>query len=259
MKSRRALLEGQEGNFTAEGIFAFEPFFDAASEAGLYLIARPGPYINAEVSGGGFPGWLQRVKAVMRTPDYVPYTENYVNNIGAIIAKAQITNGGPVILLQPENEYSQATPNVLFPNHEYFAMVEQQYRDAGIIVPFVSNDAAPHGYLAPGTGLGAVDIYGHDAYPLGFDCANPYTWPDNDLPTDFRTLHLQQSPSTPCTIMEFQGGSFDPWGGSSFTKCYELTNEQFERVFYKNNYAVEVAIFNLYMVSAGTTLHKIFF
>lgn len=72
-----ALLEGQPGVYTAEGIFAFEPFFDAAQQAGIYLIARPGPvglilviwflsltgwqYINAESSGGGFPGWVQRV------------------------------------------------------------------------------------------------------------------------------------------------------------------------------------------------------
>ena len=245
----RALLEGKEGNFTAEGIFAFEPFFDAASEAGIYLVARSGPYINAEVSGGGYPGWLQRVKAIMRTPGYIPYTENYVKNIGAIIAKAQITNGGPVILVQPENEYSQATSRIPFPDHQYFATVEKQLRDAGIVVPFVSNDAAPLGYFAPGTGLGAVDIYGHDAYPLGFDCANPTTWPDYSFPTYFLSLHLKQSPSTPYTVSEFQGGSFDPWGGSSFPTCYQLTNEQFERVFYKSLYAVDITVFNIYMAS----------
>lgn len=64
-----ALLEGKPGNFTAEGVFAFEPFFDAAKEAGIYLLARPGPYINAEASGGGFPGWLQRVKGTLRSAD----------------------------------------------------------------------------------------------------------------------------------------------------------------------------------------------
>ena len=44
-----ALLEGNPGEFTAEGVFALEPFFEAARKAGLWLIARPGPYINAEV------------------------------------------------------------------------------------------------------------------------------------------------------------------------------------------------------------------
>lgn len=247
-----ALLEGQQGDFIAEGVFSLDFFFQAASEAGIYLLARPGPYINAEVSGGGFPGWLQRTKAVLRTPDYVNYTQNYVKNIAEIIAKAQITNGGPVILLQPENEYSQATPGTEFPNSDYFQAVENQYRDAGIIVPFISNDARPQGYEAPGTGNGSVDIYGHDAYPLGFDCANPYTWPDGALPTNFHTLHLNQSPSTPYSLVEFQGGSFDPWGGSSFAKCTVLLNEEFERVFYKNDFSFGVTIFNIYMTHGGT-------
>lgn len=249
-----ALVEGTPGVFSAEGIFDLDPFFAAASEAGIYLLARPGPYINAEVSGGGFPGWLQRVKGYLRTPapDYLNATNLYVQSVGEIIAKAQITNGGPVILLQPENEYTQAAPGIVFPNHEYFAYVEQQYRNAGIVVPFISNDASPDGHFAPGTGLGAVDIYGHDSYPLGFDCANPYTWPDGSLPTDYHTLHLEQSPTTPYAIVEFQGGSFDPWGGPGFNKCATLLNEEFERVFYKNDFSFGVTIINYYMTYGGT-------
>lgn len=51
-----ALLEGDRGEIRLDGVFALDQFFSAASEAGIYLIARPGPYINAETSGGGFPG-----------------------------------------------------------------------------------------------------------------------------------------------------------------------------------------------------------
>ena len=129
--------------------------------------------------------------------------------------------------------------------------VEQLYRNNGIVVPFVSNDAGAYGYFAPGTGEGAVDIYGYDGYPLGFDCANPTTWPDGNLPNYYLDDHQRQSPTTPNTISEFQGGSFDPWGGQGFEKCAELLNEEFERVFYKNNYGTGVAIFNLYMVYGG--------
>jgi len=158
--------------FSAKGIFDLDPFFAAASESGIYLLARPGPYINAEVSGGGFPGWLQRVKGKLRTPtpDYLNATNLYTRSIGRIIAKAQITNGGPVILFQPENEYTFPAPGIVFPNGDYFAYVEQQYRDAGIVVPFINNDAAPRGIFAPGNGTGSVDVYGHDSYPLDFDC-----------------------------------------------------------------------------------------
>ncbi len=91
-----ALLEGKPGQYVAEGVFDFEPFFRAAKDAGIYLIARPGPYISlsplvleqrtlltgekdAEVSGGGFPGWLQRIKGYLRTNDteYLAATDKY--------------------------------------------------------------------------------------------------------------------------------------------------------------------------------------
>lgn len=118
-----ALLEGKQGDFSAEGVFALEPFFDAAKKAGIYVLARPGPYINAEVSGGGFPGWLQRNPGLLRTrdPRYLEATDNYVQSMSKIIAKAQITNGGPVILLQPENEYSHGAPDAPdFPDSVYW-------------------------------------------------------------------------------------------------------------------------------------------
>ncbi|OIW30547.1 glycoside hydrolase family 35 protein [Coniochaeta ligniaria NRRL 30616] len=248
-----AQLEGKPGEFRAEGVFDYDAFLTAAKAVGLYVIARPGPYINAEASGGGFPGWLQRVKGHLRTndSDYLAATDNYVANIGRIIAKHQITNGGPVILYQPENEYSGAV-GVEFPNADYMQYVEDQARTAGIVVPFVSNDASPGGHNAPGTGKGAVDIYGHDGYPLGFDCANPNTWPAGALPTNWHATHENQSPSTPYTIPEFQAGSFDPWGGWGWNNCYELINHEQERVFYKNNYAAGVTVFSLYMIFGGT-------
>ena len=87
----QALYEGQEGQFNGGSVFDLGPFFDAGSEAGIYLVARPGPYINAESSGGGFPGWLARYTAHERTPDYLTYTQTYVEGISAMIAKAQIT------------------------------------------------------------------------------------------------------------------------------------------------------------------------
>lgn len=62
-------------------------------------------------------------------------------NIGATIAKAQITNGGPVILVQPENEYTEWVAPITEPDPLYFAYVKKQLLDAGIVVPFISNDA----------------------------------------------------------------------------------------------------------------------
>ncbi|KHN94270.1 beta-galactosidase [Metarhizium album ARSEF 1941] len=248
-----ALLEGKKGEFRADGIFALEPFFEAATEAGIYLLARPGPYINAEVSGGGFPGYLQQVKGTLRSqaPDYLNSTDNYMAHVCGIIAKYQITNGGPVVLFQPENEYSSGH-NIPFPNGQYMQYVIDQARSAGISVPMVNNDVGPAGNYAPGKGVGSVDIYGHDSYPLGFDCGNPTVWPPDGLPTTFHRLHEKQSPKTPYSVIEFQGGAFDPWGGWGFEKCAALVNHEFARVFYKNNLAAGVTIFNIYMIYGGT-------
>jgi beta-galactosidase len=81
------------------------------------------------------------------------------------VAKAQITNGGPVILYQPENEYSGGCCGVKYPDGPYMQYVIDQAHDAGIVVPMISNDASASGHNAPGTGTGEVDIYGHDSYP----------------------------------------------------------------------------------------------
>lgn len=89
-----------------------------------------------------------------------------MKNIGANIAKAQITNGGPIILVQPENEYTQATSAIQpFPDPVYMEYIYKQIRDTGIVVPLISNDASAKGNNAPGK-TAPVDIYGHDGYPL---------------------------------------------------------------------------------------------
>lgn len=59
--------EPKRGEISFDGFRDIQPFFDAAMEAGIYLIARPGPYINAETTGGGFPGWGTNLEGVWRT------------------------------------------------------------------------------------------------------------------------------------------------------------------------------------------------
>lgn len=236
------LVEGNPGHVVTDGIWSQEKFFQAATEAGIYLIARPGPYINAETTAGGIPGWVLRMNATIRSddPEYLDSTAKYMSTLGGIIEKAQITHGGPVILVQPENEFTTWPEVTDFPsqmNKEYMAAVDNQLLDAGITVPLIVNDNEVEGYWAPGSGLGAVDIYGIDAYPMRYDCefielnvainvdfrcanyafksANPSVWPTYKFPHNWQTLHKQQSPTTPFAIAEFQGGSGEGWWASS--------------------------------------------
>ncbi|KAK1807301.1 hypothetical protein LTR12_018353, partial [Friedmanniomyces endolithicus] len=163
-----------------------------------------------------------------------------------------ITNGGGVILLQPENEYTDGATNVLFPDIGYQETVLQQYRDAGIVVPFINNEAWYKAALwVPGT-PGGVDIYGHDLYPMSFDCSQSSNWSSAKIYKDLRTAHLGISPNTPFAIAEFQGGAPEYWGGMLYDQCAALIGPEAERVFQKNNFAAGMTIFNIYMTYGGT-------
>ncbi len=94
------------------------------------------------------------------------------------------------------------------------------------------------------SGPGAVNISGTDNYPVGFNCANtssfgqPYGYPSY--------------PGEPIYLPEFQGGSFDGWGGSGYDNCYTMTGPSFENVYYKNNIARGVTMHSSYMGAGGT-------
>ncbi|KXL47480.1 MAG: glycoside hydrolase family 35 protein [Acidomyces sp. 'richmondensis'] len=252
-----ALVEAEPGHVRFDGIFDIEPFIQAAADAGLYLLARPGPYINAEVSAGGIPAWVLQIPCVLRSncTEWEDSTKLYMAAVGEIIAKYQITNGGPIIFTQVENEYT-SWPNVThFPaqlNRDYMAFLERELRAAGIVVPLTFNDDAQAGIWAPGTGLGSVDVYGIDSYPLGFDCADPLSWQYASLPENWQIDQKSWSPTTPFTIFEFQGGSMEGWGDVSQTLCNAMVGPDAVRVFYKNNFSFGIKWFNLYMTYGGT-------
>ncbi|KAK6539096.1 hypothetical protein TWF694_010635 [Orbilia ellipsospora] len=245
------LVEYERGKFNWDGVFDLQPFFDAAKAAGLWVIVRPGPYINGESTGGGLPGWGVRVEGQWRNSNanYTAAWEPYISSVGKIIAKNQITKGGPVILTQPENEYSafMYPDGSLNPDEDllYEKQLLDAFADAGIEVPTFCNDAWIGGHFL------SVDVYGYDNYPAGFDCLNPITsWPDP--PDYFYSSHNDVAPNTPNLIAEFQGGSFDSWGGTTFEQCYKDLGPEMVRVYNKNTYASATHLLNIYMMYGGT-------
>lgn len=94
-------------------------------------------------------------------------------------------------------------------------------------------------------------LFRFDSYPLGFDCQDSEYWP-YQVSTFWRGYHEGFNPTEPLYIPEFQGGAFDPWGGTGYENCNELTNHQFEKVFYKNNYAQGATMQSIYMTYGGT-------
>ncbi len=229
------------GVYDFTGVRDVDRLLDIAAEVGIYVIARPGPYINAETDSGGFPGWLttQQGRARSSAPDFQAASDEWLHHIDPIIARHQLTNGtGTVLLYQVENEYGSNT------DAAYMDHTEKLVRSDGITVPLTHNHCCGPSTWA--TGTGAVDLPGQDSYPQGFNCSNPTNWAGVGGLPRFRD-------GTPIFTPEFQGGSFDPWGGPGYDQCRQLTGPDFERVFYTNNVAVGATMQSLYMTYGGTS------
>src|ERR1700751_269941 len=78
----------KSGTYDFTGIRDLDRFLSLASEAGLYVIVRPWPDINAETDSGGFPGWLTTIQGRARSIalDYLAATQGWLSHIDPIIA-----------------------------------------------------------------------------------------------------------------------------------------------------------------------------
>ncbi len=156
------------GVYDFSGIRDVDRLLDMAADVGLYVIARPGPYINAETDSGGFPGWLatQKGRARSSAPDFQAASDEWLHHIDPIIARHQLTNGtGTVIVYQVENEYGSNT------DPAYMVHTEQVVRDDGITVPLMHNHCC--GSATWATGPGAVDLPGQDSLPARLQLLEP--------------------------------------------------------------------------------------
>ncbi|KAL1638462.1 hypothetical protein SLS56_000271 [Neofusicoccum ribis] len=247
----------------SEGVFDFESpgkdiqkLFDIAKEEGLYIIARPGPYCNAETSAGGYGLYLTDGSGGDIRSNDETYHEQWlpwINAVLPIIARNQITEGGPVILVQVENELTETRHVADDPLVLYMEQLKEAFRDNDIVVPFTSNEKGMRGqswstdYQNVG---GAVDIYGLDSYAGGLSCSN--------IDTGFTILRTyyqwfqNYSWTQPEFSPEFKGGWFQPWGGYFFDDCVSEHDTAYPDVFYKNNIAQRMTLQNMYMTYGGT-------
>lgn len=231
----------RKGVYDFSGVRDIDKLLDDARDAGIYVIARPGPYINAEVDSGGFPLWMTNEPVRNRSPDaaYLKLADQWMTQIDHILARHQLSDGrGTVIAYQVENEYYNGSSA----GRAYMQHLEDKARADGITVPLVGNHNAT--FVA---GKGAVDVSGWDYYPQAFDCSHPMHW----KPVPDMAEH--RFAGEPLFTAEFQGGAFDPWGGPGYAKCAQLINDRFASVFYKENIAAGATAQNFYMLFGGTS------
>ncbi|MGE7136724.1 beta-galactosidase [Luteibacter sp. NPDC031894] len=231
----------KRGVYDFSGIRDVDRLLDMARDVGIYVIARPGPYINAETDAGGFPGWLVTTAGKPRSnsPEYTAAYREWMTQINRIIARHQVTDGGgSVLLYQVENELYDESDDT----RHYMQDLEDKARADGITVPLTGNH---NGNFVEG--LGATDIPGQDSYPLDFDCTRPERW--NGI-YDF-SAERRELTRAPLFFPEYQGGAFDVWGGPGYEACRTFTGPAFERVFYESVMAAGSTMQNFYMTYGG--------
>jgi len=253
------------GVYDFTGVRDVDRLLNIAEQVGLYVIARPGPYINAETSAGGFPGWLttQAGRARSDAPDYLAAADEWLTHIDAILARHQFTNGtGPVILYEIENELA----NTGTAQRDYMQHLYDKVRADGLTVPIFHNDKGRNGFWVPqssdvpGTVPGPVDMYAFDGYPGG-TCHTDGTPGSPSAAPDWGIWGpggakggASASPQTPGFAAEFGGGWFDYWGSVGTYPCTAIREGPgYERVFYKTNIANRLSVQNFYMTFGGTS------
>eukprot|EP00276_Gloeochaete_wittrockiana_P009491 CAMPEP_0184663516 /NCGR_PEP_ID=MMETSP0308-20130426/48432_1 /TAXON_ID=38269 /ORGANISM="Gloeochaete witrockiana, Strain SAG 46.84" /LENGTH=915 /DNA_ID=CAMNT_0027106289 /DNA_START=61 /DNA_END=2805 /DNA_ORIENTATION=- len=248
---------------------------------GLWVLAAPGPYICAETSGGGFPGWVATDRSVrvrnmlvvgVRVLDegFMSMQREWYQAIIPILAKHEITRTsktgarGCVLALQVENELLDLRPLPVGLNEEMRRLAVYA-REFGSSVPIFSNDPKPWGswnpHRYPDSG---IDIYGFDLYL--FDLLPPMeitkgmTWKTRasvfgksvDGLGELIRSYGYGAASGPLFIPELQGGWFCPWGCAGFDNVYEYYGDEFQRLLLDSLLVQGFSAVSFYMYYGGT-------
>ncbi len=236
------------GQYDFTGIRDVQRLLAITQELGLYVIARPGPYINAEYSGGGFPGWLlakkhlplrnRREGAFEWSDEYMGHVREWWEQITPFIKASP-----NVIMMQIENEY--ATLEV---EPDYMRYLYDLSRELGIQVPLFHNDL----YVA-GLYEDIVDIYSFDNYSV-----TQFETDWREMPEVFQVLdHVESNlrpfcEKRPLMAAELQAGWFGTWKGYKYEKITELLGREHIGISTKSLLGQGLTIFNHYKAIGGT-------
>jgi beta-galactosidase len=217
----------QRGSFHTDGQLDLARFLDLVKAEGMYAIVRPGPYICAEWDNGGLPGWLFADPAVgvrRNEPLYMAAVAEYFEQLLPVVASRQIDRGGPVILVQIENEYGAYGDD-----KDYLRALIELNRAGGITVPLTTIDQPTDQMLADGSlpELHKTGSFGSRATER------------------LATLRRHQS-TGPLMCAEFWNGWFDHWGAHHHTTSAEDSARELDALLATG------ASVSLYMFTGGT-------
>ena len=147
-------------------------FLQIAKEEDMFVLIRPGPFIDAEWDAGGLPWWLLKerdIKVRSSDPVFMKYVQQYFEKLSEIIKEYQISQNGTIILLQIENEYGS------FGNdREYVNALVSIWKNLQIEIPFYTADSALISALTDGTVDGAAIGLNPGVKEASFDLAENF-------------------------------------------------------------------------------------
>ncbi len=160
-----------------EGVFDFSTgnhnlgeFFKIVQEEDMWLILRPGPYVCAEWELGGIPPYLLRIpdiKLRCMDPRYMAAAERYISRLAEEIKPFLITQGGPLLMVQIENEYGS------FGNdRNYLLRLREVWNSKGLDVPTFTGDGPTTNMLEAGSLPGSAVGLDSGSRPAHFELAN---------------------------------------------------------------------------------------
>ena len=219
--------EPQKEHFCFDGMLNIENFIKTAQDLGLYIILRPSPYICAEWEFGGLPAWLLAENGMKLRVNYAPFLRHVYDYYDVLLKKIvpyQINYGGPVILMQVENEYGYYAND-----KDYLMLLKDKMTESGIVVPFVTSDGPFEANLKGGYLKGAL--------PTG----------NFGSKTEERFQELSKfTNGGPLMCTEFWVGWFDHWGnGGHMRGDLEQSVKDLDKM-------LELGHVNIYMFEGGT-------
>jgi hypothetical protein len=220
------------GEYDFSGLRDLDVLHDMIEDAGLYLIARPGPYICAEIDMGGLPAWLLRDRSTLlrcrgesgfaHSPDFVEATREWFGRVIPTFCDRRC-----LILVQIENEYTVPAPLSGLPDD----LVDLLIRWFGMrtLLPLVRSrwlgawlDPARSGTAAGDRGRGQVSPYMRDLYHMTRDLGvrvpifhnDLYPWSGRQMDVDL--LALDRYPITDFgRDWRDERGTFDAFAGDA--------------------------------------------
>ncbi|SEF38036.1 beta-galactosidase [Amycolatopsis pretoriensis] len=200
-------------------------FLELIAEAGMYAIVRPGPYICAEWDNGGLPAWLFRDPAVgvrRYEPRYLAAVREYLTRVYEVVVPHQVDRGGPVLLVQVENEYG-----AFGDDKQYLRALADHTRASGITVPLTTVDQPDMLEAGSLDGLHRTASFGSGA-------------------RERLAILRAHQPTGPLMCSEFWNGWFDHWGAHHHTTPAADAAAELDALLAAG------ASVNLYMFHGGT-------